>query len=440
VHGFIGRKKMDWSTLHTGTQIPHALYPELRTANGGEHITRGERREVNLLVEDSAYQVTLVNLARKDYTGDTIQLLYAASGPFAQLLRNRFQESYNRINALRQERVDAMKNIILPDDEAEYIDFFATDSPFTYRLELHPRSDGVPARTLADVARDLYVPELWLTDMTELLRRKKQIIFYGPPGTGKTYIARALASFLAGTPDRVRIVQFHPAYSYEDFVEGYRPSSATGGATFSLVDGPLKAMARAAQNDLDNVYVLLIDEINRGNLAKVFGEAYFLLEYRGEEITLLYDPEPFALPENVWIIGTMNTSDRSIALLDAALRRRFFFEPFFPSETPIASVLTAWLAERKPSLLWVARLVELANSELQDPNLAIGPSYFMDPDLDEAWVERIWAHAIIPYLEDVFFDHRERVKAFEFKALGARAREEETIADGDEPAASAPAI
>jgi len=128
-------------------------------------------------------------------------------------------------------------------------------------------------------------------------------------------------------------VQFHPSYSYEDFVQGYRPNDE--GSGFVLRDGPLLRAAKRALESPSATHVLIIDEINRGNLAKVFGELYYLLEYRKSEITLLYADKPFRLPENLWIIGTMNTADRSIAIVDGALRRRFYFVPFFPDEPPI---------------------------------------------------------------------------------------------------------
>src|SRR5438445_11845153 len=121
------------------------------------------------------------------------------------------------------------------------------------------------------------------------------------------------------------------------------------------------------------------DEINRGNVAKVFGELYFLLEYRGEQVILQYTQDDFSLPENLWIIGTMNTADRSIALIDAALRRRFFFVSFFPDRPPVQGLLRRYLARHQPSLDWLADAVDLANTILADRDAAIGPSYFMVP-------------------------------------------------------------
>ena len=130
--------------------------------------------------------------------------------------------------------------------------------------------------------------------MVDLLNRRRQLVVYGPPGTGKTYVAKKLAERLAGSqdPSRVRLVQFHPSYAYEDFFEGFRPVENDGDAHFALQDGPLKLMAAEAAKaeNQDKPYVLIIDELNRANLAKVFGELYFLLEYREETVRLQYRP------------------------------------------------------------------------------------------------------------------------------------------------------
>jgi len=284
-----------------------------------------------------------------------------------------------------------------------------------------PDSTSLPPPSsdpLADLAQRLLLePTSYLKRIDRLLRSKRQLIFYGPPGTGKTYIARELARHYAGDPDRVQIVQFHPSYAYEDFVEGYRPQRVDGQPGFELVAGPLKRLADLAMEQPEVPHVLLIDEINRGNVAKVFGELYFLLEYRNEEIRLQYSAEPFALPENLWIVGTMNTADRSIALMDAALRRRFYFVPFFPDQPPIQGLLRRWLEANKPDLDWVADVVDAANQQLENRHAAIGPSYFMKPDLDEEWVSVIWEHAILPYLGEQFFGEEERLAAFDLEGL-----------------------
>ena len=189
-----------------------------------------------------------------------------------------------------------------------------------------------PPRTLASLANELLLPVSFFEEISQLLNEKRQVVFQGPPGTGKTFVALALANYLAGSRERVTLVQFHASYAYEDFVQGYRPVLGDNQQPgFALTDGPIIRAAEAARDEPQANHYLVIDEINRGNLAKVFGELYFLLEYRNRDIRLQYqsdEDEDFSLPENLHIIGTMNTADRSIALVDLALRRRFYFVEF----------------------------------------------------------------------------------------------------------------
>ena len=265
----------------------------------------------------------------------------------------------------------------------------------------------------------LWTPEQ-LQEIIDDLLEKRQAIFYGPPGTGKTYAARVIAQHSRKHGGNFEIVQFHPSYSYEDFVQGYRPRLIEGQPGFKLVKGPLLRIAKQAADKPNATFILVIDELNRGNVAKVFGELYFLLEYRREEMRLQYsgdDGEGFRLPDNLWFICTMNTADRNIALMDAALRRRFYFAPFFPDEEPIAGLLRRWIDKHKPGSEWVADLVNLANSKLER-DMGIGPSYFMDVErpLDENRVRRVWKRAVLPYLEEQCGDS-EILKGFEFNRL-----------------------
>lgn len=163
--------------------------------------------------------------------------------------------------------------------------------------------------------------------------------------------------------------------------------------------------------------MLLIDEINRGNLPKILGELLYLLEYRDDEVALMYgeDGERFTLPENLLIIGTMNTADRSIALIDAALRRRFHFVPFFPGEHPLDGLLSHWLERHKPNMVGVADILDRLNSRLREafgPHLQVGPSYFMREDLSGEVLESIWIHDIMPFLEDQLFGHEDELASY----------------------------
>ena len=269
-------------------------------------------------------------------------------------------------------------------------------------------------------ADELLLPTSFLKEIESLLHDKKQVIFQGPPGTGKTYVAQKLARHMAGSDDHVSLVQFHPSYAYEDFVQGFRPTLTDDGqAGFELRDGPLMRAAERARQEPDAKHFLIIDEINRGNLAKALGELYFLLEYRDAEINLQYSDEPFSRPDNLYIIGTMNTADRSIALVDLALRRRFYFVDFSMDEEPIKGLLRRWIDRNAPNMEWIADVVDKANELLDDTQAAIGPSHFMKPDLDDASVERIWKHAVLPYVEEQLFGQPERLADFDLAKLKA---------------------
>ena len=281
---------------------------------------------------------------------------------------------------------------------------------------------------LDGLARELLVDTQFLTDIVELLKDKRQVILYGPPGTGKTYLARGLAKTLAPDESCRALVQFHPSTSYEDFFEGYRPAGTDdgGGIHYELTPGPLARMAQQADGAREQLHVMIIDEINRGNLPRVLGELLFLLEYRDESVQTLYRPdEPFSLPDNLWFIGTMNTADRSIALVDAALRRRFHFVPFFPDRGPMAGLLSRWLeAENEPD--WIGCLVDAVNdelkAELEGSHLLLGPSHFMkeygsSPTEQHERLRRIWEYNIEPFIEDQFFGDPVQISRFRFKAV-----------------------
>lgn len=291
---------------------------------------------------------------------------------------------------------------------------------------------AAPSEDLTNMGRTLFLdPPEKLQDWADQLMECRQLIFQGPPGTGKTLIAKKLALAIAGDPSRVERVQFHPSYAYEDFVEGYRPTAA---GAFSLQPGPIKRIAAKAAASAEK-FVLLIDEINRGNLAKVFGELYYLLEYRGEPITLQYSQVPFVLPDNVFIIGTMNTADRSIALLDMALRRRFQFVDLIPDRPPLKGLLYRFLEQKAPDMVFLAKMLDDINTRLDDPHSAVGPSHFLiDPrKLTEAKAEQIWNHAILPALADRFFDDPGALKDFAYQTVRNRTDDETITPPAPEP-------
>lgn len=312
-----------------------------------------------------------------------------------------------------------------------------------------PRAVVIPQlRNASDeLASELYVARNDLQEMIDLLRTRRQVVLYGPPGTGKTFIGKRLAHFLAGKEhaDHVQIVQFHPSYAYEDFFEGYRPSGGVDRQVgFELQHGPLRRLAAMAADPANASlpFFLIIDEMNRGNLAKVFGELYFLLEYRSDSIRLQYSPgEEFTLPPNLFIIATMNTADRSIALVDAAIRRRFAFIELHPQNGVISGTLARFLEARgRPTL--AADILDALNSELglDKRDLAVGPSYFMREDsFDPAGLRRVWKYELLPLLEEYHFGELDRDEVHERFALNAllieigRSLEELELPDGGDP-------
>ena len=311
--------------------------------------------------------------------------------------------------------------------------------------------ERVPLEDLDGLADELFLPVEFLERITLLMEDRGQVVFYGPPGTGKTYVARKLAGYMARGGGTVEKIQFHASYAYEDFVEGYRPQlTPEGQVTYKVVDGPIKRLAAQARERPEVTHVLLIDELNRANVSRVLGELLFLLEYRDEEIRLQYSEEPFSLPPNLQIIATMNTADRSIALVDTALRRRFHFVGFFPDQAPINALLRQWLTKYKPDLVWVADVVDRANKQLGGRNSAIGPSHFLAPQLTADRVDMIWANSVMPFLEEQFFNDPAKLDQFALRRLrgmpAASLEEEvfaaEALSDGndDDSASQGPSI
>jgi len=268
-----------------------------------------------------------------------------------------------------------------------------------------------------------HLSDVWLSRSLDLLKLKKQLILQGVPGTGKTHVARSLARFLTGDrADHVRLVQFHPGYSYEEFVEGIRPRSVTDNGrsevTYPVEPGLLIAFADRAVKHPSEPHVLVIDEINRGNLPRVFGELLFLLEYRDQEVTLPYSKEPFRLPNNLYLIATMNPTDRSAVGLDQATRRRFSFIDMAPDP----ALLARWLDEHPPAdpdprfgprlVRWFEDLNRRLTRDL-GADRQIGHSFFMVPDLTVDGLHTVWEHHVRPMMNELYPGRPDRVKALD---------------------------
>ncbi len=302
------------------------------------------------------------------------------------------------------------------------------------------RSAGT-APGLEEVAEECGAPIAVIDEIERLLRGRGQMIFYGPPGTGKTWVALRLAHYLSGGDEaRCEIVQFHPAYSYEDFIEGIRPQvvethEGRSEVTYPVMPGVFVSFCERARGDPESTFVFVIDEINRAQVSHVFGELMLALEYRDREVALAHSAGTgegaharggFTVPRNVLVLATMNTADRSTALVDYALRRRFVFYPFFPDDRRfVGAMLRTWLAENAPQMAWVAELIALINEFLEPEvgrHLLIGHTYFMAPGLNEERVREVWRFQLLPLLEEYFAGTPERLAELDLDELIARAK------------------
>jgi hypothetical protein len=268
----------------------------------------------------------------------------------------------------------------------------------------------------AQLCDETFLPEIFFRDCERLLEKHKQIILQGAPGTGKTFVAQKLASWWADGSEHTRIIQFHESYGYEDFVYGIKPqyNPETDQTLFRPVAGVFLKFCEAVAKDSNPSarYVLVIDEVNRAKISRVFGELLYLLEYRDRSVTL-QSGEEFSIPKNLYIVGTMNTSDKSIALVDYALRRRFAFVMLHPVEGDKSVVLRKWLdANGVANASDVERLFVALNKLVatKDEALVIGHSYFMSDEtiekkrLAKEELEFIWRYRIMPLVAEYEYE------------------------------------
>lgn len=277
---------------------------------------------------------------------------------------------------------------------------------------------SIDAYTKSDFLDEVYMAEKRYENLVAVLRNKKNIILQGAPGVGKTFAARRLAWSMMGEKDdsRIEFVQFHQNYSYEDFMMGYKPVEDG----FELKYGIFYRFCQKAANQPDKEFFFIIDEINRGNMSKIFGELLMLIEkdYRGTKATLAYNGLSFSVPKNLYIIGMMNTADRSLAMIDYALCRRFSFfevEPGFDSEGFIHyqnSLNNETLNELVNKVKDLNREISLDKS--LGKGFCIGHSYFCGRDVcTEEWLHSIVDYDILPMLSEYWFDDANRLQRWE---------------------------
>ncbi len=345
------------------------------------------------------------NLDQSKFEGEQIRVLIDIEEVFTKPIFRKQLLAFPELNNLSILRNAQGTNFPVTTEEADFLEKLISKTQNMPEIK-----ELMPLYTWEQLQQETGYQSEFLERLERTLKRKKQIILTGCPGSGKTYLADKLAQYLTSESDGfIELIQFHPAYTYEDFMQGLRPlADNENNLTYQIVAGRFLEFCEQARNRQDNC-VLIIDEINRANLAAVFGELMYLLEYRDRQIKLAVSNQTFSIPDNVYVIGTMNTADRSIALVDHALRRRFAFIELHPDY----NILQQWHYQKQTnfkinSLIGVLNKI---NQEIGDHHYHIGISFFLDEKIEEN-IADIWELEIIPYLEEMFYGSPDKLQEF----------------------------
>lgn len=416
-----GVMAIGWSALGDLRQLgsKEEIRQALRQANGDGYSHRNDALAVWQFVHEmKPGDVVFVKRGRSEILGrGVVESDYSydsSQGDYPNLRQIKWTHKGN----WRYERSFAMKTLT---DITDYPEMLAS---FNEMMGEDSGSISEPVLTHMPYTEEEFLEEVYMDEssyykLTRALRSKKNVILQGAPGVGKTFVAKRLAYSMMGVkdPERVAVVQFHQSYSYEDFIEGYRPN----GEGFDLVKGIFYSFCKKAAEDSDNDYYFIIDEINRGNLSKIFGELFMLIENdkRGpkNKVQLLYSHELFYVPSNVYVIGMMNTADRSLAMLDFALRRRFAFvdlKPGFDSDG-FKAYQQFLQSDQFDKVVQCVKVLnqEIAEDETLGEGFCIGHSFFCElnqQDLEDGKLESIVEFELIPLIGEYWFDEPEKVR------------------------------
>lgn len=341
-------------------------------------------------------------------------------------------ENHFHVTIFGESDTEALKNIketVLSDDSYDrYKGVSGSSIDYYIRyVESRPSVEENEPYTKGDFLSEVFIDEDQLGKLQSVLQNKKNLILKGAPGVGKTFVADRLAYLMMEEKDesRIQMIQFHQSYSYEDFIEGYRPKA--DGEGFELKQGPFVKFARKASRDPERDYFFIIDEINRGNMSKILGELMMLIETdkRGKLVNLLYSNEKFSVPANLYIIGMMNTADRSLALLDYALRRRFSFydiAPAFENPTFLEYINSIGSPTKVLKVIGAIKSLNKTITEELGKGFQIGHSYFVGDAYKvdaESRLSEVVEYEIIPQLYEYWFDDEEKAEVWAEKLRAA---------------------